>query len=110
MKLKKAICVLLAIATALPVVACRGHRDPGGVKINESQTQLYVSVYSGGVGTEWFTEAVRGFEAKYAETSFEDGKKGVQIVPETNKSNTAGDTLLAGLKSNNNDVYFTEAV
>lgn len=110
MKLKKAICVLLAMATALPVVACRGHRDPGGVTINESQTQLYVSVYSGGVGTEWFTEAVRGFEAKYAETSFEDGKKGVQIVPETNKSNTAGDTLLAGLKSNNNDVYFTEAV
>lgn len=109
MKIKKVICLTLAFAFALSATAC-GERDNGGITINESQTQLYVSFYAGGIGTEWFNEAVRGFEAKYAETSFEDGKKGVQIVPDTNKSTTAGDTLLAGLSTNTNDVYFTEGV
>ena len=88
MKIKKVICLTLAFAFALSATAC-GKRDNGGITINESQTQLYVSFYAGGIGTEWFNEAVRGFEAKYAETSFEDGKKGVQIVPDTNKSTTA---------------------
>lgn len=109
MKIKKILCAVLSFTIALSAAACGGNRG-GDITINENMTQLYVSVYAGGMGTEWFTEASKKFEEKYASQSFEPGKTGVQIVPEANKSATAGDRLLAGLKSNGNDVYFTEAV
>lgn len=101
-------CVALGLLVGLSSVGCGKHDD--GIKLNKNQTQLYISLYAGGVGTEWFNNAVKGFEELYADTSFEDGKTGVQIVPEPNKSNTAGSALLSGLSGNNNDLFFTEAI
>ena len=52
-----------------------------GNKINKDKTQLHVHNFDGGVGTEWLEKDIARFEEKYKNTSFEEGKTGVQIVP-----------------------------
>ena len=44
-----------------------------------SKTQLYVGAWDGGLRSDWLYEWKNRFEELHAETSFEDGKKGVQI-------------------------------
>lgn len=108
--MKKAGSVSLALCLSLGLVL-PGCAPDNGFQINESMTQIYISIYTGGVGIEWLNNAIEGFEEKYANTSFEEGKMGVEVVPAaTDKSSTAGNALLAGLSGNTNDVFFTEGI
>lgn len=113
MKIKKALCVLLSCGIAAgSLIGCRGREgDQGGDSAaNATKSQFSVSLYNGGVGREWLDKTIKAFEEKYADKEFESGKKGVHVNVEANKTNTAGSTLLAGIKNNPNDVFFTESV
>ena len=81
------------------------HRDTG-VKINTTMTQLYVGNCANGYGTEWLSEISADFEEMYKDYSFEEGKKGVQIVPSTDGYD--GTTLLNNIASSDVDVIFSE--
>ena len=98
---------VFAFIISVSSVACRGGAN-GGIKIDPNRTQLYVSSHAGGFGSDWLTAASARFEEYYKDTSFESGKTGVQIIPDTPK--TIGTGLLADIKNNRNNVIFTESV
>ncbi len=89
-KLKMLIATILAIVMLVPMGACM---SGGGEKIDKTKTQLYVGNYDGGYGSKWMTELERRFEEKYADFSFEEGKKGVQVFVDNKKSYTADDMV-----------------
>ena len=62
---------------ALSLTSCAPSSGPS---INADKTQLYVGVYEGGLESGSYYKIAQEFEAKYAETSFEEGKMGVQVV------------------------------
>ncbi len=104
-KLTKFLVCLLATIIAVPTfVGCVGDT---GISIDKTKTQLYIGNYDGGYGHVWLDHLIEGFEQKYAETSFEEGKKGVQIVVQNNK-NLSGDKLYTSMASSINEIYFTE--
>lgn len=69
----------------LSMTACGGREDVG-TTIDKTKTQLTVSVYEGGFGVEWFYDVKAKFEAAYASKSYEDGKTGIEIIPDTGKT------------------------
>ena len=104
--LKKIAVMAMAMALSVNMVACGGTENFSGSNepIDESKSQLYVYNYDGGFGTEWLYKARDRFEAAYAETSFESGKKGVQVQVSAGKSN------LDALATSSFNVFFTEQV
>ena len=95
---------IMASGIALGMTAC----NKGGVKIDKTKTQLYVFSYNGGVGNEWLDHTIESFEAKYADKSFEEGKTGVQVIPDKQKD--AGTSMVDSFKNKNIDVVFNETV
>ena len=107
----------LALASLMSVGVLTGcQKRPGGIggKVekesvaDKTKTVLNVATFDGGVGHEWLEEAALRFEDMYKDVSFEDGKKGVDIVVAYDKDNYGGTTLAD--KTLNKDVYFTEGV
>ena len=104
MKMKRCMSVLLGgvlMSSTLVAAGCGGQAQ-GTVDV-EGKTTIQVAGYDAGLGLEWLKEAAKEFEAKYANESFEDGKKGVAVVV----SGCEGADMLIS-KSLNKDVYFTE--
>ena len=86
--MKKKLAVALGCLTfGVSVLVGCGPMGPGGggTSVDKTKTQLTVANYDGGVGREWFRVVKANFEQKYAETSFETGKMGVQIVADIGK-------------------------
>ncbi len=112
--MKKLISIICLLAMVLSVLAsCGGGKNPfidSGEDIDADKTQLYISNWDGGIGTEWLNRAAAAFEARYADYEFEpgSGKKGVQIIIDPNKNNRL--TLEADMPTSNNAVYFTEKI
>ena len=75
MKLKRFVTLFLSISLLVVTAGC-GARST--VEIDSSKTTLTVGNWNGGVGTEWLESAIKKFEEKYKDVSFEEGKKGVQ--------------------------------
>lgn len=75
---------------------------------DDTKTQLYVSNFKGGFGDEWLTKAISRFETQNADTSFENGKKGVQIYIQDNKTDAT--TLMSTLADSISDVFFAEGI
>lgn len=111
---KKALSFVVALATAVCVCAsCGGNNggnsgNSGGGKesqtIDEGKTTVRVFNYKAGYGDAWLDEIKNAFEAKYANTSFEEGKKGVQIIPDSRM----GDMSAAQASASVYDVLFLE--
>ncbi len=95
---KKVGCILIAVLIAIGCVGC----GDGNNGIDNSKTQLYISNFNGGVGTEWLYKVIDRFTEKYKDTSFEDGKTGVQIHVEKHKSATIK------MELERNEIYFLE--
>lgn len=111
MKTKKLTALLMGLTLAASSLAGCGARST--VDIDSSKTTLVVGNFNGGVGTEWLQSAIDKFEEKYADTSFEDGKKGVQVViGANNKTTMEGETLkdLILTDDTKEEVFFTEGV
>lgn len=59
----------LCIAFIVPSTACKSENDG----IDKSKTQLYISNYDGGFGSQWLQNIADRFETQYSETCFEPG-------------------------------------
>ncbi len=98
---------ILALASlSLLVGGISGCSSEGGTQIDKSKTQIYVSNFSGGYGSEWLAAVKERFEEAHKEDVIEEGKKGVQVVIDNTK-NTA-DTEATKILDNRNEIYFTE--
>lgn len=106
-KAKRVIAMALACVSALGCGATiAGCKRDKGEEVDESRTQLYVSSYAGGFGSEWLQSLKTRFEEAYAEESYESGKKGVQVLIDDGESSGAS----IALSANSNEVIFTESV
>ncbi len=92
---------------ALGATGCNNLFIDGGEEIDPTKTQLYVSNYNGDVGTDWLYEVEERFEKLYENTSFEEGKTGVQVLVNPHKFMRADlERELEGASLD--DVYFAE--
>ena len=108
--MKKVLALIMAMALLLSLVGC-GARTT--VTIDSNKTTLTVGVWNGGPEDDWLQAAIQKFEEKYADVSFEEGKKGVQvIIGSCNKTTMEGETLknLILTADNKDEVFFTEGV
>lgn len=108
--MKKVLALVMAMALLLSLVGC-GARST--VTIDSTKTTLTVGVWNGGPEDDWLQDAIKRFEEKYADVSFEEGKKGVQvIIGSCNKTTMEGETLknLVLTADSKDEVFFTEGV
>ncbi|MBQ9714366.1 MAG: extracellular solute-binding protein [Clostridia bacterium] len=54
--------------------------ESGGESIDATKTMLQVYFYDAGYGETWIRELAQRFEEVYQDVSFEEGKKGVQVI------------------------------
>jgi ABC-type glycerol-3-phosphate transport system substrate-binding protein len=92
---KKAIALAAALAALLAVTAC----GDDGIKVDPNRTQLYIGYYSGGLGTEWMSETIRRFEAKYPK---------YQVIPDTGKSRYDSALVYDNFSSYNADIFLID--
>ncbi len=93
------------------LAACGGGSgNTGGGAANESvdqsKTQLYVFNFAGGYGVDWLIAAKARFEELHKDDVIEEGKKGVQIV--INNEKTQGMSLGADILDKRDEIYFAE--
>ncbi len=98
------LCLIMSIAT---LVACDNDDGPNNVDIDTTKTQLYVYSTNAGYKVEWLTAAIKEYEQINAEKSFEEGKKGVQVIPYTPRS---WPTAAAIKDDKINEVWFLEGI
>lgn len=100
--------VMVLVLVVAAFAACQPVVDPdNGEEIDDTKTQLYVYVAQWGFGTEWFKQSKKEYEDLNKDRVFEEGKKGIQIIPQYRKSNLSvseirGDRI--------NEVFFLEGV
>ncbi len=105
MKTRRIAALILILCICFPLcfmTGCAGTEDD--VTIDTTKTQLYVRYFAGGLGTSWIEEVCSNFERDFANVSFEEGKKGVQIIRKFEKTQITADAIL----NNNADVFFME--
>lgn len=106
--IRKIVSIALVFTMAVTVFlfsGCGGG-DLGIEKIDPTRTQLYVGLYNGGFGDEWARSLKARFEAFKSEAEYEPGKKGVQIMIESDKSAFVAERLLNTIKTSTNEVFF----
>lgn len=100
---------LAAIGIGVTLMAGMTGCNDETVTINEKQTQLYVYSYNGGVGNAWLDGTIAGFEQLYKDTSFEEGKTGVQVIADKSQK-INGRAMVNTISSSTYDVIFNEYV
>ena len=104
LKLKAIAMSLVFVIAATAAAGCGGKRQ----EVDTSRTQLYIGNYSGGVGSRWLEEYKTGFEQLYAETEFEPGKKGVEVIIDNDKTLYDGGQIPNSIANSAINLYFTE--
>ena len=105
---KKLLSGLLTLAVATTsLVTLAGCFGGDEVQVDATKTQLYAVTYNGGWGGEWLETLGKEFEEIYKDTSFEDGKKGVQVVVKLGKGDVTGDSLKNLMTATDNDIFFS---
>ena len=110
--IKKPIAILGATMFLCGAFAgCGGSSSGATEEIDKSKTQLYVSVFNGGIGTEWMNGIEQAFEEANKDICFEPGteKKGVQIIA-TPSTENGKQIATKGLASYTDEVFFTEII
>lgn len=100
----KKVSLMLAAVLSFPVFAAGCHREQLE-NVDTSKTQLYVSNLNAGIKNQWLLDLETRFEETYANTSFEEGKMGVQVIVDT-ENQVNGRWLI--LPTDDWEVYFTE--
>lgn len=109
---KKLLSGLLTLAVATTsLVSLTGCKNDlwgdDGIDVDTTKTQLYAVTYNGGWGGEWLEVLGKEFEEIYKDTSFEDGKKGVQVVIKLGKGDVTGDSLKNLMTTTDYDIFFS---
>ena len=104
MKHLKKFTILLALVMLISVFAGCGKKQ----QIDATKSQLYIGIFDGGFGDEWLEPLAERFEQAYAETSFEEGKKGVEIIPYAGVNDMVASSLLESMSGLQYEVFFTE--
>lgn len=102
-KFTKIACAVLAAAMPFTMMACGPTGGEVIDSVDKTKIQLNVFSYNGGVGSEWLDKVIERFEADYKDTTFSNGRTGVQVVPDKTKSDVFGN-----ISTNNNHVIFSE--
>lgn len=105
---KKIACLILAcllVMTTSLVAACTRQKIDD---VDSSKSTLWVNYFAGGFGKEWMESLEKRFEAAYADYSFEEGKKGVDIRLNPNKE--LGSAYLTKVDDIRDEVFFNENV
>ena len=102
MKRKSVITLVTAAVLAVSSISLIGCSK--GTEVDQTKTHLSVMNYDGGVGSEWIKDTAKKFEEKYADVSFEEGKKGV-VIDITNAKNDGTE----GVTTTPYAVWFSEA-
>ena len=109
--MKKEITKLLSIVVCLLVLivltACNGigpQTEPAGDK---TKTILRIGNLYSGLGDDWLTTIEKNFEEAYANTSFEEGKIGVDLVIDNSGSYSGAKVLEI---SDKNDIWMSYLV
>lgn len=108
-KRKSIISIIISIVVVMTsVVGLTGLVGCSNNIVDKTKTQLYISNYDGGVGTEWLDNVIERFSTEYAEYEFQPGtgKKGAQIF--VNKNKLLGNELYPTLASSFNNIFFGE--
>lgn len=106
---KKIVVGFTAALLALSATACAERRKPNEptITVDNTKTQLSVSLYgSSGFGTSWLLDVAKDFEAKYDGVSLEEGKVGVQIIPNSSGMTNFNDKTK--LDATSDHLFFTE--
>ena len=99
---KKLISLLLALFLVVGAFTGCGRGDEED--FDENKSHLYVGVYNAGYGKDYANDLKSRFENLYGETSFEDGKNGVQVhIVEINE----GNAFVSQIENSSVDVFFT---
>jgi len=106
--MKKFVALFLAVMVSVSALSFTGCKKDGE-KIDETKTQLYVSNYDAGIGRTWIEALGDAFETDFATYSFEEGKTGVQVIVDHNRTET-GAKLLTDIGASSNHVFFTEGI
>ncbi len=107
-KLAAVIATFICLSTAL--FGCNPSDGGSGNstdKVDTTQTQLYVYVYSRGYGSEYLYKLKERYEALHANDVYETGKKGVQIRINVSDDNSAT-KYAENVKNQKDDVFFAE--
>lgn len=104
-QLARCMAVGLSAAATIAATGC------GGIKKDEPEREdisyLYVSTRDAGLGDSWLISMASRFEEKYKDVSFEEGKKGVIVETEANRS-LSGTGLLGTIESSTYNVFMIE--
>ena len=96
--MRKFLCVVMATLIAIATFSVAGCSKKESRDL--TKTQLDISYFAGGFGEDWIYKAKEEFELAYKDAHFEDGKTGVEIWIESNKT-MVGD-IQANLKAGTN--------
>ena len=107
--MKKIGLLVIMLLTTISLVACNIDRIGEDEDADLGKTQLYIGNFDGGYGDEWLEKVKARFEEKYKDVSFEEGKKGVQVIIRNSK-NFVGVTLQNEIQGLQQDIFFTESV
>ena len=105
-KLSKLLSVLLACIMCFSLAACGTANGGEEEQIDETRTQLYVFNFYGGYGSDWISSVKKRYEELHKDDVYEEGKKGVQIYVNNQKS--AASEIANQILTNRDEVYFTE--
>jgi hypothetical protein len=99
-KIKSIVLVTILAIVLLFSFACNNNIE----NIDTTKSQLFISNYNGGYGSDWINAVKTRFEQEYATTSFQDGKVGVQLMIDNNKN--TGIDIFSTASSSINEVFF----
>ncbi len=111
MKTKKVLALAVTLLMGASSISAFGACGGKQIETGEDATKANLSVrtFAGGVGLDWLEEAAARFEKLHENsTHFQEGRTGVKINVDGDKTNYDGAALAE--KALKEDVYFTEGV
>ena len=99
------LCLAMVATLCTVFVGCRNT----GENVDPTKTQIYVTGYDGGNGKAFMESWAAKFTELNKDKSFEPGKTGVQIFVGVSTTVT-GDSFKTQVRSNFNDIFFTEDI
>lgn len=97
--------VLMLILSLSTAIGCNRDTAGSGPQIDETKTQLNIGMWPGAYEEGISLETAKRFEEKYAEHSFEQGKKGVQVMF-NGSANYKASVMTGNFSQYNEDIYF----